>query len=113
MFCAVDWQELIVAIRLAQASIDRELAARIEVVHDRLRRDRAKALEACDRAIGGVGDDRIRWELERAMEELDLICDDAASAVRGLCTYDLFDPLRVLAADIRDEHVLPLPLRSA
>lgn len=103
----VDWQEVLVGIRLAQASIDQELGARIEHVFNRFESGRTSALEVCDRAILDVADEGVRRELERAVEELDVLSAEVASAVREVCTYDLFDPLRVLAADVRRERPLP------
>jgi hypothetical protein len=107
----VDWQEVIVGIRLAQASIDTELAARVEKVGERFRLHRIRALEACDRAVFDVVDDGVRRELEQALEELDSLSADVVSAVQGVYTYDLFDPLRVLVADVRHEH--PSPIQRA
>lgn len=107
----LDWQEVIVRIRLAQASIDQELGARVEHVEDFFTRRRTRALEVCDRAVLEVTHEAVRRELERAVEELDLLCAQVASALQEVCTYDLFDPLRVLVADVRQEQQLPSPIQ--
>lgn len=109
----MDWQDVIVGIRLAQASIDQELGARIEEVHERFTCGRIAALEACDRVLLDVADEGMRRELERVVEELAEICAQGASAVLDVCTSDLFDPLRVLVADVRHEQRMPSPVQRA
>jgi hypothetical protein len=72
---------------------------------------RNRVLEECDGAILEVTDEGVRRGLERAIEELDFLCAQVASAVQDVCTYDLFDPLRVLVADVRQEEQLPSPVQ--
>jgi hypothetical protein len=51
--------------------------------------------------VDDVAERSVRAELMKVVAALDYVSDDLEGELLGVVTYDLFDPLRIVMADIR------------
>lgn len=55
-------------------------------------------------AIDDVADDRLRQQLLETLDRLDEAHDSLKWSLYDIVTYDVFDSLRVIAADLREDE---------
>jgi hypothetical protein len=60
-------------------------------------------MDELERAVDDVTDESVRRGLFQLLARLDDTRDDLAGELARAVTYDLFDPLRIVMADIRLE----------
>jgi hypothetical protein len=59
--------------------------------------------DAMERAIDALDDESAREELRRCLTELDCRLEDISDDAQAITAYDLFDPIRILSADLKAE----------
>jgi hypothetical protein len=96
--------EASVMIQQAITSLDRELERRVLCALKRLGAQ-ISILDTLERELDDVPDEKIRARLQKVLAGLDDAREDAKAEIGGLASYDLWDPLRIIAADIRDDGV--------
>jgi hypothetical protein len=94
--------ETVELIRDAMASMERGLERRIADVYERAQ-SHAKLLDELKRGIDDVSDETLRGQLLGVLARLDDAHSNLKSDLGILATYDLFDPFRVVVADIRHD----------
>lgn len=93
-------REIAIWLRLAIADVQNELDRRIKAGDDWLELS-ARLIDDVERTIDDIDDLRLRAELRVIVTLLDKHRGIVADALRGIASYDLWDPLRVLEVDLR------------
>jgi hypothetical protein len=92
--------DVIRALDRLPADLERDLDARVGGLR-RLIDGSARLRDDLEFAIEEVDDDDLRRRLRRNVTALDELLEELAARAAGLSAYDLFDPIRVLAANLR------------
>jgi hypothetical protein len=96
--------EIALGIQAGMASLERTFVARADMVAaNRRRHDRL--LDQIERELEDVSDEAARKRLVRDLGDLESSYVDVIQSLHGLVTYEMFDPFRILAADIVGEGV--------
>jgi hypothetical protein len=103
--------ELVDALDRLPGTIERELDSRVDDL-SRLIQGSVRVRDDLELAIDDVGDDELRRVMRGQLAQLDSLLEDLADRARAISAYDVFDPIRVLSADLRLEAEQP-PLATA
>jgi hypothetical protein len=84
----------------AARDVERQLDRRLDVLQQAVHASRS-ARDELERAIGDVDDERSRHQLHRLLGELDGRLADVVDRAEEIGVSDLFDPIRVVRADLQ------------
>lgn len=93
--------EIAVTLRLAIADVQTELDRRITMEPGWVARS-ARLIDEIERDIDDIADHRVRRELRCLVELLDELGGQVEARLSSISTHDLWDPLRTLVVDLRD-----------
>jgi hypothetical protein len=92
--------ELSARINAAGLCIERELGRRLARVQAGFAA-KPRTFDELDRAIDEIADESLRERLQRLVFEVEEAGKAFRSDVDGVLSYDLLDPVRIVATDVR------------